>query len=98
MLDLLKNDPIRESRDKLYEDILRFVEENWKPERSDTMMICNVTLGKMMTLVENATTVRIDLNGEEMQLTPHRLAIYAEKRVTKMFVNIQGEIEMELED
>ena len=62
------------------------------------MMTCNVNLGQIMTLVENATTVRIDMNGEEMQLTPHRLAIYAEKRVTKMFVNIQGEIEMELED
>ena len=62
------------------------------------MMTCNVNLGQIMTLVENATTVRIDMNGEEMQLTPHRLAIYAGKKVTKMFVNIQGEIEMELED
>lgn len=64
-------------------------------ERSNNMR--GLSLVEAMALVENATTVRIDLNGEEMLLTPHRLAIYASCKVSKVFVNIAGELEMELE-
>lgn len=64
-------------------------------ERSNEEM---TTLYTMMKLVENATTVRIDLNGEEMVLTPHRLAMYGDCRVKQIFVNIESELEMELEE
>lgn len=57
-----------------------------------------ITLGMMMKLTDNATGVRIDVMGEEMALTPHRLALYANWTVKKIFVNIAGELEMELEE
>lgn len=57
-----------------------------------------MSLGMVMKLVENSTPVRIEVNGEEMQLTPHRLALYALCGVRKMFINCQAELEMELED
>ena len=69
-----------------------------KEERRDQTMCNGQTLLDMARIVENATTIRIDINGEEMQLTPHRLALYSNYRVKKMFVNIQAELEMELED
>ena len=93
--DLLKYDPIRESRDKQLTDIENLVKKYWGQEGSREEM---TTLYTMMKLVENATTVRIDLNGEEMVLTPHRLAMYGDCRVKQIFVNIESELEMELEE
>lgn len=115
-------DPIRKSRDRLYDDICRYLRkierEMWNKwqrgeiskqelnewlrewhagERRDGMGN-GMSLGMVMKLVDNTTPVRIDVMGEEMQLTPHRLALYAQYEVRKMFINCQAELEMELED
>lgn len=72
--------------------------ENCLKKGREDLMGNGMSLGMVMKLVDNTTPVRIDVNGEEMALTPHRLALYAPYEVRKMFINCQAELEMELED
>lgn len=65
-----------------------------KMERSNPM----INLYELMKLVDNMTKVRIEVRSEEMALTPHKLAVYGEHMVKKVFVNCQGELEVELTD
>jgi len=72
----------------------KFMADRASAERSNPM----INLQNLMKLVENNTTVRIECKEEEMLLTPHRLAVYGEHMVEKLWVNCQGELTIVLTD
>lgn len=56
-----------------------------------------MNLFDLMKLVDNQTVVRIEVRGEELHLSAHRLSLYGGYRVKKLFVNCQGELDVVLE-